>query len=56
MKQRKKRGKKDATVTSEKGCTQHVWERDYIDLSHECSMQVWSCNVCHDITTVLLPS
>jgi len=27
----------------------HVWDRDYIDLTPDQSMPVWSCRRCHDI-------
>jgi hypothetical protein len=27
----------------------HVWSRDYIDLTPDRSMPVWSCSRCHEI-------
>ena len=27
----------------------HVWSRDYIDLTPDRSMPVWSCHRCHEI-------
>ena len=29
----------------------HNWEKDLIDLPPERSMMVWSCSICHEITT-----